>query len=149
MESQGHEASSVTPEVLSRFLEQLLLARATELARSGRLLEAEALLTSGRGPQSPKEMDLLARIAAQGHRYEQAKRLWTAARAGDPENQEYPRGMGALAEERKKQERIQKALLWASMGVIVLLTVLVCVMLWTKPSSGTEKSKPRAVERAK
>jgi|ERR1035438_1968429 hypothetical protein len=139
MEAQGQNAKSAAAEVLMRFFEQNLLARATELARSGRLLEAEALLTNGRGPQSAKEMDLLARIAAQSQRYEQAERLWTAARERDPENQEYPRGIGALVEERKKQERIRGALLWASMGALVLLTALVCVMLWTKPSKGAEK----------
>lgn len=149
MEAPGQDAKSVTAEALLRFSEQLLLARATELARCGRLLEAEALLTNGREPQSAKEMDLLARIAAQGHRYEQAERWWTAAGERDPENQEYPKGLGALVEERKKQERIQKALIWASMGVIVLLTGLVCVMLWTKRSWGAGKSKPRTVERGK
>src|SRR6266404_2590200 len=64
MEVHSQDPKSAKADSLVRFGEELLLARATELAQSGRLLEAEALLTNGRNPESPKEMDLLARIAA-------------------------------------------------------------------------------------
>ena len=50
-------------EAINRFDRKIRLARASELAVSGRLLEAEALLISKeRFPDTWDELDLLARI---------------------------------------------------------------------------------------
>ena len=57
-------------------------ARAAELARSLRYLEATMVLSpNGRLPIEPGELDLLARIAPQQKQFDQAGRLWEVASA--------------------------------------------------------------------
>lgn len=69
---------------------QVRLARATELAQSGRLLEAEAVLVrNGELPGSAIELDLLARIAARQARFDEARRYWNAALQLDHANDTY------------------------------------------------------------
>jgi hypothetical protein len=54
------------------------------------LLEAEAVLMyDGDFPDSPRELDLLARIAARQGRFEAARRLWSTAAKMDPGNEVY------------------------------------------------------------
>jgi hypothetical protein len=63
-----------------QFDNRMKLARASELARDGRLLEAEGVLCQGKGiPQTVTELDLLARIHVQQGRFEDAKRRWRDA----------------------------------------------------------------------
>ncbi len=69
---------------------QIRLARATELARSGRLLEAEAaLLDKDNLPKNTCDLDLLARIAARQGRFEEARHRWKAALQIEPGNETY------------------------------------------------------------
>jgi tetratricopeptide (TPR) repeat protein len=69
---------------------QIRLARATELAQSGRLLEAEAALAqNGELPHNASELDLLARIAARQGRFDEARRRWNAAIQIEPGNKIY------------------------------------------------------------
>ena len=69
---------------------QIRLARATELALSGRLLEAEAVLAqNGELPHHAGELDLLARIAARQGRFDEARQRWNAASRFDPGNEIY------------------------------------------------------------
>ena len=66
--------------LVQQFDERLRLARATELATSNRLLEAEALLCPrGSAESSVAELDLLARIHVRQGRFDAAKRLWEQA----------------------------------------------------------------------
>ena len=63
-----------------QFDDRVKLARASELARDGRLLEAEGVLCQGKGlPQTVDELDLLARIHVQQGRFEDARRRWRDA----------------------------------------------------------------------
>jgi hypothetical protein len=63
-----------------QFDDRMKLARASELARDGRLLEAEGILCQGKGlPQSVDEFDLLARIHVRQGRFEDARRRWRDA----------------------------------------------------------------------
>ena len=69
---------------------QIRLGRATELAQSGRFLEAEAvLMPSGELPDEPRELDLLARIAARQGRFNDARRRWNIAIEKQPDNPIY------------------------------------------------------------
>jgi hypothetical protein len=63
-----------------QFDDRTKLARASELARDGRLLEAEGLLCQGKGlPESVEELDLLARIHVKQGRFDDARRRWRDA----------------------------------------------------------------------
>ena len=134
-----------------RFFEELRLARATELAQSGRWLEAEALLTNSREPESAREMDLLARIAAQTRRYERAGIWWTAAHQKDPANGDYPKCIEALAKDLKKKVWIQKGLMGTCLALTAILAALICSLLWSRAraAKGVEKVKPSMRERGK
>ena len=69
---------------------QIRLARATELAQSGRLLEAEAVLAqSGELSRNASELDLLARIAARQGSFDEARQRWNAAIQIEPGNEIY------------------------------------------------------------
>jgi type VI secretion system protein ImpK len=73
------------PDAVARnILNQLLIAKATSLAREGRYAEAENLLD----PESsnPVVLDLLARIKAQEGRLNEAEDLWRKALELDPGN---------------------------------------------------------------
>lgn len=80
-------------DALKVCFEQIRFARAAELARSHRYLEAEGLLApNGQESSDPKDLDLLARISAQQRRYERARRLWEAALKQSPDNAGYAQG---------------------------------------------------------
>ena len=65
-------------EAIDRFNRKIQLARASELALSGRLLEAEALLISKeRFPDTWDELDLLARIRVRERKFADALKLWS------------------------------------------------------------------------
>jgi len=68
-----------------RFEDCLRLARASEMASWGRLLEAETLLCPGRHvPMSADELDLLARIHVKQGRFDLARKRWEdAVKIGD------------------------------------------------------------------
>ena len=81
---------------------QIRLARATELAHSGRLFEAEALLAhDGDLPHSAIELDLLARIAARQGRFDEARRRWNAAIQIEPGNGIYRQCLENLTPARR------------------------------------------------
>lgn len=83
-------ASSRTTEfrrIAKQFDDRMRQARSSELARDGRLLEAEGLLCQGgQLPESVEELDLLARIHVRQGRYDDARRRWRDASGlnGDP-----------------------------------------------------------------
>ena len=80
---------NVPTPTFDQCVDRLRLARATELARTGSYLEAEALLApNGHVPDSPRELDLLARIAAHQGRVADARRFWELALQQDPNNRE-------------------------------------------------------------
>lgn len=73
----GPKSSSTTASPISNLAAQIVLSRATELAREGRYKDAEclleALLPAG---LSTSALDLLARIRAQQGRLAEARALW-------------------------------------------------------------------------
>ncbi len=67
-------------QILKRYDDRMRLSRASELASSGRLLEAEAYLCPGRHlPMSVAELDMLARIHVKQGFYDIARRRWEDA----------------------------------------------------------------------
>ena len=86
-ESQPQRGSALG---LDQCIENLRFVQATELVRSGKYLEAEAMLSpKGQVPETARELDLLARINAHQERFEDAARYWKAALKKEPDNSSY------------------------------------------------------------
>ena len=106
---------------------QIRLARATELAQSKRFLEAEAVLVSnGELPDNPRELDLLARMAAQQEQFSKARRLWEAALEESPADEEYAQCLERvrkLAHTSELTDRVLNYVVW----VVVLFSIAVIV----------------------
>lgn len=116
-------------DALREFFEQMRFARAAELARSGRYLEAEGLLSpNGWESSDPKELDLLARISAQQGRYGRARRLWEAALQRCPGNADYQRAIERARNAERLQAIFQKGAMLALLG---LATAALIIAVWT------------------
>lgn len=110
---------------------QIRLARATEFAQSGRLLEAEAVLAqNGELPRNANELDLLARIAARQGRFDEARRRWNAALQIEPENEIYRQCLEHLTPARRivrlivnAQDTLLNFLVWIT--IVFAVAVLV------------------------
>jgi predicted Zn-dependent protease len=106
---------------------QIRLARATELAQSGRLLEAESvLIQNGELPGSTSELDLLARIAARQGRFDEARRRWKAAMQLEPQNDVYRHCIENLTPARRivrliahHQDTLLNVLVWTTIAFAV------------------------------
>lgn len=110
--------------LLAEYNRKLRLARATDLAKSGRFLEAEALLRSARGiVEGGKELDLLARIAVHRWRFREARLLWEAAARSEPENAEYRR---CLDEIRARESKLRRS---AKFALVTVLTLAFAALL--------------------
>lgn len=132
-------------DALKLCFEQIRFARAAELARSSRYLEAEGLLApNGREPSDPKQLDLLARISAQQRQYERARRLWETALQQSPGNADYERAI----ERTKDAERFQAMLRKGAMIALVCLAVSALVIgVWRfvyRPSPSSVDVKKQA-----
>jgi hypothetical protein len=112
-------------DTLKECFEQMRFARAAELARSRRYLEAEGLLApNGRESSAPRDLDLLARISAQQRQYERARRLWETALQQSPGNADYERAIECT----KDAERFQAMLRKCAMIALVCLAVAASVI---------------------
>jgi hypothetical protein len=99
MTTAREEWRSATRATLAEYVDQVRFARAVQLAHSDRYLEAEGVLCpNGHLPEAPRELDLLARIAVRQGRNSQARRLWEAALARDPQNPAYQECIDRLGE---------------------------------------------------
>ena len=113
-----HEARAALDECFDQFR----FARATELARSGRYLEAEGILSpNGHPSETPRDLDLLARIAVQQGRASDARRLWEHALEEDPKNSAYKECLQRLGDLPRL--------------IISFDTILTC-LIWTTNISG-------------
>jgi type VI secretion system protein ImpK len=114
-----------TVAAASSLLTQVMLNRASELARAGEYAEAEAVLGELiREPEPlPRALDLLARIRAQQGRLLEAQSLWTRAAALDPTNRDYPAALNRIS-------AIQRRPRWLGLsapllaGLVVALTIV-------------------------
>lgn len=102
---QEQKWAAQTRGTLTEYFDQVRFARAADLARSGRYLEAEALLSPrGELPSNPKEIDLLARLAALQKDYDRAEELWKRAIAMTPGRESFPEALAAL--ERVRGQKV-------------------------------------------
>lgn len=140
---QRDQLDSAVRGTLAEFFNQSRLARATELALSRRYDEAVVLLApEGRSPANPKELDLLARIAAQRWRFAEAERLWLEASRLAPEGEAY-RLAAAQAARSRQVWRQAKQMLWAVLiGVILAGLVLATIDLLTSNSAKPARPNP-------
>lgn len=106
-----------------RFDDRVRLARASELATRGHLLEAEALLCPGlQLPSSPVELDLLARIHVQQGQYAQAQRRWEDALKISEQRDEYEECIKVM---NNWLESRQQTLIWQiRLGLIAVAIIL-------------------------
>lgn len=132
--------------ILDQCFAQVRFARAVELARSRRYLEAEGLLApKGQSPPDASSLDLLARIAAQRRQFDSARRLWEAARQLAPENEDYKRlAQRAAAAERKLQS-------WRKAAIVALLTMTIAAAIlalarWLPRSSPAPMGHPSSTQ---
>lgn len=122
-----------TQNALQNCFAQIRLARATELAQSGRLLEAEAVLVqNGELPRGPNELDLLARIAARQGRFDEARQRWKAAMQIEPHNDVYRQCLENLTPARRivrliahRQDTLLNVLVWTTVAFAVAALVYV------------------------
>jgi len=127
-------------------------ASATELARSHRFLEAEALLVRrGRLPESSLELDLLARIAAQQGQFEKARRYWKAALQNDPANHDYESLIKAVEQAQKAAAIRRKTGLVSVVAIVLAALGAISVLFWQwkrsiptkQPNQSIQPSAPR------
>jgi hypothetical protein len=121
-------------------LDQIRYACAAELARTGRDLEAEALLApNGRLPDSSRELDLLARIAAQQERLDDAARLWNAALETDSDNVTYKESLQRLselqAEEQTPAPSRNITLAWCIATGAILMSIVMFISTHRTPAA--------------
>ena len=120
-----------TRDALHNCFAQIRLARATELAQSGRLLEAEAVLAqNGELPHNAGELDLLARIATRQGRFDEARRRWNAAIQIEPGNEIYRQCLEHLTPARRivrlvahHQDTLLNVLVWTMIAFAVAALV--------------------------
>jgi hypothetical protein len=110
-----------------QFDERMKLARASELARDGRLLEAEGILCQGKGlPQSVEELDMLARIYVLQGRYGEAKRRWRDAAKLD-ESHAHSECIEVL--DQWLEHRHKVLLKWVKLAGYIILAIVVMTVL--------------------
>ena len=120
MNQQEQQLPAQTQTALEKCLAQIRLSRATELAQSKRFLEAEAsLMPNGELPDNPRDLDLLARIAAQQGRLSDARRLWETALQKDPRNPEYEDCLQHLTELQDAASRFDTLLTWLVCATVI------------------------------
>ena len=119
-------------EAIDRFDRKIRLARASELALSDRLLEAEALLTSEeRFPVTWDELDLLARIRVREGKFADALKLWNRGASMPTRSSGAHACIASLqnyAAAKFKRDRRMFIVLWALwscavVGVVVIFLV--------------------------
>ncbi len=120
-----------TQSALQDCFARIRLARATELAQSGRLLEAEAVLAqNGELPRNASELDLLARIAARQRRFDKARRRWNAAIQIAPGNEIYRQCLESLTPAKRivrliahHQDTLLYLLVWTTIAFAFAVVV--------------------------
>ncbi|MHC1739757.1 MAG: tetratricopeptide repeat protein [Anaerolineaceae bacterium] len=106
-DKQGQEKQTSKPgseqAAIWEMVEQTTIARAADLARSGKYKEAErSLLEAMRsGKATPTLLDLLARIYAQQELWDKAESVWKQALQLDPENISYIEALKRVAKMRR------------------------------------------------
>jgi tetratricopeptide (TPR) repeat protein len=115
---------------LEEHFDQLRYARAAALARAGRYLEAEGLLTPhGVLPAAPHEPDLLARLAARQGRYDTARCLWRTALRSAPDDAKFVCCLEAI-DHAEQRQWLARAVFRASFWIGLVLAIAWLVLGW-------------------
>jgi hypothetical protein len=128
---KGSSANGLN-EAIDRFNQEIQLARASELALSGRLLQAEALLVSKeRFPNTWEELDLLARIRVREGKLADALQLWGRGATIPTHSSRAHACIASLqnyAAAKFKRDRQMFIVLWALWSSVVIGVVAVFVL---------------------
>ena len=119
-------------------LRQLLLARATALARAGRYQAAEELLSAGAGELGAAALDLLARIRAQQGRYGEAEDLWQQAAQLEPGNPAYAASLRLLRGMAGRPVWLHGVATLLLGGVLLLAVLLVLIAVFSGRGPATD-----------
>jgi tetratricopeptide (TPR) repeat protein len=113
---------------LEECLRSIRYARAVDLARCQRFLEAESILApAGQLPSQPAELDLLARISAQQRDFRKACRRWERALELSPDNNVFLEAHQAAEDHLRTQNR-RLGLAGVAGAVLVFLITFVLVV---------------------
>ena len=92
-------------------------------------------------PADAKELDLLARVAAQQRRFADAERLWNNASKVLPENTAYREAAALAARARKNWIQIKQTVFAVAVALVLAGIILGLISLFTgprhKPASAT------------
>ena len=134
MNSERPPQRGNVPE-LDQCIEKLRFVQATELVRSGKYLEAEAMLSpKGQVPETACELDLLARIYAHQERFEDAARYWQAALKKDPGNSTYKNCLEQLSDIQSGKGLLDDehtTILRVGIGACVIL-LIIGLLYWSQ-----------------
>ena len=118
-------------QMARRFEDRLRLARASELASYGHLLEAESLLCPGMHlPMSTEELDLLARVHVQQGRFDLARKRWEDAAKTGNRRAEFEECIKVLDD--WQEFRYQMLIWWTRLGLnlaAILLSAWILIRL--------------------
>lgn len=106
-------------------IEQMAIAQATDLARSGRFTEAQTVLQEILRYEkvTPATLDLLARIHAQQGHWQEAEAAWTEALQLNPACKSYQAGIQRISQIQFRR----KFLRYITLGFVILSIVLAAV----------------------
>ena len=140
-----------TGSMLTECFRQIRFARAAELARSRRYMEATVVLSpEGRLPIEAQELDLLAHIAAQQRQFDRAILFWKAALQRSPDHETYGQAIqrAEAAKRRQKiQTRIAVNLIMGAVAVLLLL-MLLHLLPWQPAAPMNQLKEARAAATA-
>ncbi len=134
-------AQAALKGILSACFNDVRLARATDLARTRRFREATELLApTGRLPTDPRELDLLARIAASQRRFLEAEKLWSDASKISPGNETYRLAAKHAALARKTWFQLKQIAFAVVIALVFAALIIFAIGFFYGP-----KRKPAAV----
>lgn len=117
--------------LVQAFDERLRLSRASDLAFSNRLLEAEALLCpGGSGKASAAELDMLARISVKKSHFSEARKRWEQAIAkGEGRHEEFAQCLKVLDTYSRQWLKRQVVGWWVTLAVLTVWLVISIYLL--------------------
>jgi hypothetical protein len=134
-----------TRGILTECFRQMRFARAAELAKSCRYLEATVVLSpNGRLPIESRELDLLARIAARQKQFDKAAHLWELALQRSPENETYKKAIERTVT-AKRTYRLRQVIamnLIAAAFAVALLLAFLHLLPWERPAPKDQLKSP-------
>jgi hypothetical protein len=139
MKMTRHQLADQVRTTLEEAFDQIRLARAAELARSRRFLEAAALLApGGQLPGGIRNLDMMARIAVGLQDFQTARSCWQHASQMEPENPVYPEYLRELEWARQKTELRHKVVIGLSAAFIGAVLAASGFLLWQEVAGSGE-----------